>query len=56
MWWAFVADQTRLTAMKEVKSVTDMDLIILCLDPGQLVYNLISPFVHAFITNMHLGI
>lgn len=33
-----------------------VDLLILGLDPSELVNNLITPLVHAFIADVHLGV
>lgn len=33
-----------------------VDLLILSLDPSELVNNLVTPLVHAFIADVHLGV
>ena len=42
--------------MQKVEAVRNVYLAILLLDPGQLVYDLVAPFVHAFVTDVHLRI
>jgi hypothetical protein len=42
--------------MQEVESMRDMNLCIFSFYPVYLVYDLIPPFVHAFITNVKLRI
>lgn len=52
--WALVPNQACLAAVEEVEAVADVYLLVLGLDPGQLVDHFVSPFVHAFIANIHL--
>lgn len=42
--------------MKEVETVGNVNLLILSLDPGKLVDNFVTPFVHAFVSDVHLRV
>lgn len=53
---ALVADKAGFTTVQEVESMTDVNLVVLGLNPGQLVDHLVSPFVHALVSHMHLGV
>jgi hypothetical protein len=56
VWRAFVSYQTYLTRMQEVETLGNMDLIILCLNPRELIHNFISPLVETFVADVHLRI
>jgi len=42
--------------MQEVETLGNMDLIILCLNPRELIHNFISPLVKTFVADVHLRI
>lgn len=56
VWRAFVSNQTYLTRMQEVETLWNVDLIILCLNPRELIHNFISPLVETFVADVHLRI
>lgn len=53
---ALVPHQAGLAGVEEVEAVGNVDLLVLGLDPGQLVHHLVAPLVHALVANMHLGV
>ena len=56
MRWTFVADEACFAAVEEVEAMANMNLTILRLYPCQLVNNFIAPFVHTFVSNVHLRV
>lgn len=42
--------------MQEVEAVRDVNLLVLGLDPCQLVHHLVPPLVHALVANVHLRV
>lgn len=56
MWWTFVSNEASFTTVQKVKAMADMDLVVFGFDPSQLIDNFVTPFVHAFVANIHLRI
>jgi hypothetical protein len=42
--------------MQEVEALRYVNLVIFCLDPCELIHDLIAPFVEAFVPDVHLRI
>ena len=42
--------------MQEVEAVRNVNLVVLGLDPGELIHHLVAPLVHALVADVHLAI
>ena len=42
--------------MQEVKAVRDVYFFVFGFDPGKLVYDLVTPLIHALVSDVHLGV
>lgn len=42
--------------MEEIEALGDVNFGVLCFNPSDLIDNFVTPFVHAFVANVHLGV
>lgn len=53
---ALVPYETHFTGVQEVKSMGDVNLFVLSLNPGELVHDFVAPLVHALVAYVHLAV